>query len=175
MHLQRVARLTGLLYALNFVLGITAMVWSSHGHAVAADRMTLAGAIEYALVVLLIAWLFEGAGRAFSWTVAAIGLAGCAVGVAGALHLWGSATSALPVFGLYCIGLGALVVRSGLMPQLIGALLAIGGICWLTYADLALARGLQPYNMACGIIAEMIFALWLIGVGFRHGKAAASA
>ena len=98
MHLQRVARLTGLLYALNFVLGITAMVWSSHGHAVAADRMTLAGAIEYALVVLLIAWLFEGAGRAFSWTVAAIGLAGCAVGVAGALHLWGFRHERTPRF-----------------------------------------------------------------------------
>ena len=175
MHRERLARTTGLLYALNFVLGITAMVWTVQGHTVAAARMTLAGAIEYALVVVLIAWLFEDVGRGFSWTVAAIGLAGCTVGVAGALHLWGSATSALPVFGLYCIGLSALIGRSGLMPRLIGGLLAIGGICWLTYADLALARALQPYNMACGIVAEMIFTLWLIGPGIRHEKVALSA
>jgi hypothetical protein len=167
MSQQRLARITGLFYALNFALGITAMVWLGQGHAGAADWMTIAGGVEYALVVVLLARLFEPAGLALSWAAAAVGLVGCAVSVTGALHLFGSTAGALAVFGLYCIGLGAVVARSTMVPRVFGLLLMIGGVGWLTYADLTLARSLQPYNMACGIIGEMIFTLWLIVFGVR--------
>jgi hypothetical protein len=165
---QRFARITGIFYLLNFVLGITAMVWTRQGHAAAGDQMQIAGALEYALVVVLLGRLFENAGVALSWTVAMVGLAGCATGVAGALHVFGSTASALAVFGVYCLGLGALVLRSAVVPRLIGGLLLLGGIGWLTYGDLSLARSLQPYNMACGILAELIFTLWLIAFGIHH-------
>lgn len=171
MSSQRLARITGVLYALNFVLGITAMVWTRQGNAAAGDWMTVAGSVEYAVVVVLLGRLFEDKGLAFSWAVAAVGLVGCATGLAGALHLFGSTASALTVFGVYCLGLGALVLRSALVPRLIGGLLMIGGIGWLTYADVSLARSLQPYNMACGIIAELIFTLWLIAAGVRDDRA----
>ena len=165
---QRLARIAGVFYALNFVLGITAMVWTREGYGVAGDRMTIIGALEYALVVLLLGRLFEGTRPVLSWTVAAIGLAGCATGAAGALHLFGSTADALAVFGLYCLGLGILVLHSALMPRVIGVLLMLGGVAWLSYVDLSLARSLQPYNMACGIIAEFIFTLWLIAAGVRR-------
>lgn len=168
---DRLARIAGIFYALNFVLGITAMVWAREGRGAAADAMTLAGAVEYALVVVLLGRLFERAGRGWSWAVAAVGLLGCATGAAGALHLFGSTATALAVFGLYCLALGALVVRSRLMPRVIGVLLALAGIGWLTYADVALARSLQPYNMACGIIGEMVFTVWLIAAGIRDRPA----
>jgi hypothetical protein len=35
------------------------------------------------------------------------------------------------------------------------------------YADLSLARVLQPYKMAVGIMGELIFTLWLIAFGIR--------
>ena len=143
------------------------MVWTRRGSAVAGDWMTIAGSLEYALVVVLLGRLFEDKGPGFSWGVAAVGLAGCATGLAGALHLFGSTTTALAVFGVYCIGLGALVLRTAIVPRFIGGLLMIGGIGWLTYADASLARSLQPYNMACGIVAELIFTLWLIAAGVR--------
>jgi hypothetical protein len=164
---QPLARLTGLLYAINFAIGITAMVWASRGQVAAADRMNLAGAIEYALVVVLIGRLFDAANPVLTWMVAAIGLLGCAVGAAGALHLFGSTATALVVFGVYCVALGGLVLRNGLMPRLIGALLMVGGIGWLTYADLPVARALQPWNIAGGIIGELFFALWLLALGMR--------
>lgn len=169
MPTPRLARFVGALYALNFGLGITAMVWTRQGYTVAGDRMTIAGALEYAVVVVLLGRLFEGTRRALSWSVAAIGLAGCATGLAGALHLFGSTADALAVFGMYCFALGALVLHSALMPRVIGGLLMLGGVGWLTYADLSVARSLQPYNMACGIIAELTFTLWLIAAGVRHG------
>jgi hypothetical protein len=60
------------------------------------------------------------------------------------------------------------VLHSALMPRVIGVLLMLGGVAWLTYVDLSLARSLQPYNMACGIIAEFIFTLGLIAAGVRR-------
>jgi len=171
---QYLARVTGILYGFNFVLGITAMMWTREGYTLAGDRMTIAGALEYAVVVVLLGRLFENIGPLTSWTVAAVGLAGCTTGIAGALHIFGSTAAALAVFGFYCIGLGTLVLRSAEMPRAIGVLLMLGGIGWLTYADLPLARSLQPYNMACGIIAELIFALWLIFVSLRDREARAS-
>ena len=132
--------------------------------------MTVAGALEYALVVLVLGRLLESARPVLSWMVAAIGLVGCATGVVGALHLFGSTADALAVFGMYCFGLGALIIQSALMPRVIGGLLMLSGVGWLTYVDLPLARSLQPYNMACGIIGEFIFALWLIVAGIRRSE-----
>ena len=168
MSSHHLARLTGILYAINFAIGITAMVWTGQGHAAAADRMNLAGGIEYALVVVLIGRLFQDAEPVFSWLVAAIGLVGCAIGAAGALHLFGSTATALVVFGAYCIALGTLVLRSALMPRFVGVLLILGGVGWLSYADLALARSLQPYNIAGGIVGELVFTLWLLVFAVRE-------
>jgi len=167
---NRLARVAGILYALNFALGITGMVWTRQGHTLAGDQMTIAGALEYALVVVLLGRLFQDFNRTSAWVVAAVGLAGCVMGIAGALHVFGSTASALAVFGIYCLSLGVLVLRSALMPRLVGVLLMLGGVAWLTYANLPLARTLQPYNLACGIIAELVFTIWLIAVGVRGGE-----
>ena len=165
---QLVARITGILYALNFALGITGMVWTRQGYVLAGDRMTIVGAVEYAIVVILLGRLFATTNSLLSGTVAAVGLIGCAIGVAAGLHVFGTTSTALAIFGVYCLGLGALVIRSELMPRFIGGLLMLGGVAWLTYADLALARSLQPYNMAAGIIAELVFTVWLIAFGIRQ-------
>jgi hypothetical protein len=162
---QRLARIAGLFYALNFVLGILSLIWLKEGRAAASEQMMLAAAVEYAIVVILLGRLFETAGRALSWGVAAIGLAGCALSAATAIHAFATPVNALAVFGLYCIGLGILVILSRLVPIAIGLLLALGGVGWLTYALPDLAKSVAPYNMAAGAIAELILTLWLIIFG----------
>jgi Domain of unknown function (DUF4386) len=162
---QRLARIAGLFYALNFVLGILSLIWLKEGRAAASGQMMLAAAIEYAIVVILLGRLFEPAGRALSWGVAAIGLAGCALSGGSAIHAFETPVNALAVFGLYCMGLGILVIRSRLVPLAIGVLLALGGVGWLTYAFPELAMSVAPYNMAAGAIAELILTLWLIIFG----------
>ncbi len=103
MSQNSLARTVGLLYAINIVIGITALMWARRGYA-AADLMTLAGALEYALVVVLLGCLFEPAGRALSWTVAAIGLIACALSAAaGPLHLFDVPFNVIAVFGPYCV------------------------------------------------------------------------
>lgn len=169
---HRLARVAGLFYALNFVSGILALVWLGQGRTAAAEAMTVAAAIDYAIVALLLGRLFEPAGRAWSWAVAAVGLAGCALSAVGPLHLATAPVNALAVFGLYCIGLGLLVVRSALVPRILGGLLMLGGLSWLTFAAPALADRLAPWNMAPGAIAELLFTLWLLAFGVRRSSPA---
>jgi hypothetical protein len=171
---QRLGRIAGLFYALNFILGILSLVWLKQGRIAASEQLTVAAASEYAIVILLLARLFDPAGRALSWAVAAIGILGCTLSAAGPLHLFTSPVNALAVFGLYCTGLGTLIVLSRLMPTIIGALLMVGGFAWLTFASPTLANSVAPYNMAAGAIAELIFTLYLILFGVRAAPNVAS-
>lgn len=168
MSRNALARTAALLYLLNVALGIMALVWARQGKADAADQITLLAAADYAIVALLLGRLFEPAGRGLSWLVAAIGLAGCALSAVGPLGLGAAPVNALAVFGAYCLGLGTLVVRSGLLPRWIGWLLMLGGLSWLTFGLPDLSRALAPYNMAPGAIAELIFTLWLLIFGVRQ-------
>lgn len=171
---QRLARVAGLFYALNIVLGGLALLWTRSGSPVAAEQMTIAAAADYAIVVLLLGCLFEPAGRALSWTIAAIGLVGCATSALEPLHLTASPISALALFGIYCLGLGTLVIRSALMPRFIGLLLMAGGVSWLTFVLPSLSHRLAPWNTAPGAIAELIFTLWLLAFGVREASELAS-
>jgi nitrate/nitrite transporter NarK len=168
MNQQHIARIAGLLYLLNIAIGLTALYWAQHGRADAAATMNAVGGAEYAVVVLLLGRLFEPAGRGLSWGVAAVGLIGCALSVPVMLHLIPAVVNPLVVFGLYCIGLGVLVLRSGLVPRILGALLVLGGLSWLTFADAALAQRLAPWNTAAGAIPEILLTLWLLLFGVRN-------
>lgn len=98
------ARIAGAFYALNVVLGIVGLMWARQGRA-GAVQMQIAGAFEYAIVVLLLGKLFEPAGRALSWGVAAYGVLACAITAAVSLRLLAPPFNAIAVFGPYRIGL----------------------------------------------------------------------
>jgi len=173
MSSRALARVAGLFYALNFILGIAALVWQRDALTGWANQALVAAAVDYAIVILLFACLFEAAGRSLSWSVAAIGLVGCGLSLLGPLDLFPSPVNALAVFGLYCLGLGALIVRSDMMPRTIGLVLMAGGVSWLTFASPSLAARLQPWNMAPGALAELVFTLWLLVFGVRSVDEAA--
>jgi hypothetical protein len=167
---QRLARLTGLLYLLNVAIGMTAVYLAGHRRAALSAQVNVLGGLEYAVVVLLLGKLFEPAGRAASWGVAAIGLVGCALTPLTFFHLAPVPVNPLAVFGLYCLGLGTLVVRSGRVPRVIGLLLMLGGLSWLTFASPSLAHRLVPWTTAAGAIPEIILTLWLILFGVRSAR-----
>ena len=168
---RNLARTTGLLYALNIAIGILAIVWTSRDKPT-ADLLNLAGAAEYAIVVILLGRLFEPAARRLSWVVAGIGLIACAVSAAMILHLVAARPGANPVvvFGPYCIGLGAVIMRSGMMPRLLGLLLVAAGVSWLTFALPALAHRLAPWNTVVGAVPELLLTLWLLVVGVKAAR-----
>jgi Domain of unknown function (DUF4386) len=88
---------------------------------------------------------------------------------------------ALVFFGFYCLSLGYLIFRSTFLPRIIGVLLAIEGLCYLTnsfaqFLAPAFAARVFPFLMASAV-AEVSLCLWLlvIGVNVQRWKEQASA
>lgn len=74
---------------------------------------------------------------------------------------------ALIFFGVACVLLGYLIYRSSYMPKIIGALMALAGICYLVNSFALLlsppfANRLFPLILLPSLVAELSFALWLL-------------
>ncbi len=68
-------------------------------------------------------------------------------------------------FGVYCILIGYLIFRSAFLPRILGVLMALAGLGWLTFLSPPLASHLSPYNLVFGFLAELALCLWLLVVG----------
>lgn len=80
----------------------------------------------------------------------------------------------LTLFGCYCLLIGWLVLRSGFIPKIFGALLMLSGISWLG-GNLALLlnpdlAGRLIWIVGLGGLGEILFTLWLVvkGVDVRR-------
>jgi len=86
-----------------------------------------------------------------------------------ALHTEGYGVS-LVFFGVYCVLLGYLIVRSGFIPRAIGGLMGIGGLCHLlnSFAEIVapeLAQQLPPQLLLAPLVGEAALSLWLLAFG----------
>ena len=79
--------------------------------------------------------------------------------------------------GFYWILIGYMIFRSTFLPRILGALMAIAGLCWLTFLLPPLAAHLSPYNLASALIVEGLVMLWFLvmGVNLQRWKDQASA
>jgi len=82
---------------------------------------------------------------------------------------------ALVFFGLHILLVGSLVVASDFLPRVLGLLLAIGGLCYLTNSFASFLAApfvtyLFPIILLPAFLAELVFSLWLLvkGVNTRH-------
>jgi hypothetical protein len=80
-------------------------------------------------------------------------------------------------FGFYCLLIGYLIFRSAFLPRILGALMAIGGLGWLTFLLPPFAEHLWPYIAGPGILGEASLTLWLLvmGVNAQRWKERSSA
>lgn len=154
------ARIAGVFYLVTFGAGIFALVFS-RGKLV-ADLIATA---SYIAVTLLFYYIFKPVNRSVSLLAALFSLVGCAVGVLNLLHLTPFLVSPLVFFGVYCILIGYLIFRSTFLPPILGVLMALGGLGWLTFLSPALAKSLSPYNLAPGIFGEGVLTVWLLVAG----------
>jgi hypothetical protein len=77
--------------------------------------------------------------------------------------LQGQATGVgLVFFGFYCLLIGYLIFRSTFMPRIVGALMALAGLAWLTFLWPPLASSLSPYLMGAAFVGEGSVCLWLL-------------
>ena len=71
----------------------------------------------------------------------------------------------LVFLGFYCLLIGYLIVRSTFLPRMVGALMALAGLSWLTFLSPPLAKQLSPYIVAPGLLGEAALILWLLLIG----------
>lgn len=74
-------------------------------------------------------------------------------------------TTALVFFAFFSLVIGYLIFKSAFLPRILGVLMAIAGMAWLTFlAPSVGARYLYPYLLAAGS-GEGLLILWLLVFG----------
>jgi hypothetical protein len=88
-----------------------------------------------------------------------------------------TANICLVLFGFYDLLIGYLIFRSAFLPRVLGVLMALAGLGWLTFVYPPLANSLSPYVLVLGFLAELLLMLWLLvkGVNVQRWKEQASA
>lgn len=154
------ARLAGVFYLLTIVTGAFAAM-SSHGRTEAA----LIASVCYIAVTVLFYGIFKPVNRSISLLAMLFSLAGCAFGLLSPFHFAPSPIDPLVFFGVYCLLIGFLILKSRFLPRILGVLMVCAGLGWLTFISPALAKYLAPYNLAPGLLGEGALTLWLLVVG----------
>jgi hypothetical protein len=154
-------RLAAIFYLITFLTGGVALFVRGTLGLVAG---LVAGA-SYVAVTLLFYGIFKPVSRSLSLLAAIVSLMGCAIGPLGRLRLVPFHVHPLVFFGFYCLLIGYLVFRSTFLPRFLGALMAFGGLGWLTFLWPPLADRLSSYAYAPGILGEGTLTVWLLVAG----------
>jgi hypothetical protein len=80
----------------------------------------------------------------------------------------------LVLFGIQCVLVGYLIFESTFLPRVLGVLMMIAGLGWLTFAWPAFAAALTPFNLIPGMIGEGITLVWLLVKGVQRDGTATS-
>jgi hypothetical protein len=148
------ARIAGVFYLIVFVTGgVALLVRGGVGSAAG-----LVAGLFYIAVTLLFYDLFKPVNRRLSLLAASVSLVGIAVGPV-------LKVNPLPLFGIYCFLIGYLIFKSTFLPRILGVLMAVASLGWLTFLSPTLATYLSPYNFAPGILGEGALTVWLLVFG----------
>ena len=154
------AKIAGVVFLLSVLTAALAEIFVRGRLNVAGGLIAVLGMIAG---TLLFYDILSPVNRRLSQLAASFNLVGLAFE---ALRLQPQGVNLAVVFdGFYCILIGCLVFRSNFLPRTLGALMALGGLGWLTFLSPPLANYLSPYNLAFGILGEGMVMLWLLLTG----------
>ena len=176
---RRKARIAGVFYLLTILSGAFA-AFASGRLLVYSNAVSLVATACYIVVTVLFYSLFKPVDSSLSLIAAVFSLVGCLLGALNVLHWIPSpirSVNPLVLFGVYCLLIGYLVFRSSFLPRVLGVLMALGGLSWLTFVFPELADSLSPYNLVPGILGEGALTVWLLvaGVNVRRWQERAAA
>lgn len=172
--------MAGLLYLIIFIAAP-----SGAANATIA-KMVITLACDIGVAVLFYG-LFEPVNRNLSLLAAAFRLIFVAVMTANSLNYFGSlnlfdgARSAdafntgygisLVPFGIHCLLTGYLIIQSKFLPRIVGVLLAVAGLGYLTFVWPPFGdRIFVPYILVPALAGEGSLTLWLIVVGVNTAR-----
>lgn len=154
------ARIAGALYLLSVLTAILAEAFVRGRMLYAAGLVPV---LFFVAVTLLLYGIFKPVSRGLALLAAAFNLVSLTF-EAIEWHLE-DINIALVFHGLYCLVTGYLVFRSTFLPQILGMMMSLGGLAWLTALSPTLAHHLNPWNIALGFLGEGTLMLWLVIVG----------
>lgn len=165
------ARFAGVLYLLNMLTGIAAMMLLNRKMQGPGDAMNLVASVLYTGVTLLLWHLFLPGNAWVSSLAALVSLLGCW------LPLARYQNGDLPVhitnftfFGVYCLLIAYLILKSTFMPKAVGVLMSCAGVSWLTTMLPDLAHALGPLPLIVGMIGEGSLIVYLLIWGLREQR-----
>lgn len=156
------ARVAGMFYLLAVLTAVFAEGFVRGRLLYAAGLIPVAC---FVVVTLLLYQLFKPVNRSLALLATIFNLVGL-IFEALELHL-GGVNVALIFHGFYCLLIGYLVLRSVFLPRILGMLMAIGGLAWLTDLSTPLTNHLSPYNVVSGFVGEGSLMLWLLVIGLN--------
>ena len=132
---------------------------------VPGDLIAVSGNI---VVTLLLYDIFRPVNRNLSLLAASFNLVGLTCGA----FRWNPRGVDITVVfaGFSCLLIGYLILRSAFLPRILGPLMAIAGLGWLTFLSPSLAHYLSPYNLALGILGQESLMLWLLVMGVNEQR-----
>lgn len=115
------------------------------------DLANLVGGILYTGVTILLWDLLRPVNQWLSTGAAVFSLLGCWLP-----QSWYKTAhiSSFLFFGVYCLLVGYLILRSRFFPKAVGALMACAGVCWLITTWPWMASATAPYTTIVGLVGE---------------------
>jgi hypothetical protein len=159
------ARIAGALYFFSLLAALFLEVLFPGRFDIPAGLVQITGMFAVTLILYSILKPVNGN---ISLLAAAFNLVGLAVE---AIRLSAHGSDIAMVFhGVFCILVGYLISRSAFLPRILGALIAFGGLAWLTYPLTPFANYLSPYNLIAGLAGEASVFLWLLVKGVNDQR-----
>jgi hypothetical protein len=162
------ARMIGAEYFLYFLTAVLAQFLVSRKFVAWGNAINIVATGLYAILAVLLYYLFKPVNKGLSLLAALISLAGCVVMILGFLNLPSGPVSLLLFFGPYCLLIGYLIFRSTFLPRFLGVLMVLAGVGWLAFLSPAVQHSLSLYIEILGIVAEASLMLWLLAVGVNE-------
>ncbi|MBV8371869.1 MAG: DUF4386 family protein, partial [Candidatus Eremiobacteraeota bacterium] len=144
------ARATGGVYLLYFVTVVLASSLVGRVPVAFSDAANLIANVVYIAVTLLLYQMFKPVSRNLALLAVAISVVGCIVQSLSLFH-FGAPQDALPIFGLFNLAIGYLILRSTFLPRVLGVLMVVSGLGWLTVLSPELVKHVGVYVEVIGI------------------------
>lgn len=158
------ARMIGAVYLLYFLTVIFAASLVGHVPIAYSDAANLIANAGYVVVTVLLYQIFKPVSRSLALLAVLISVVGCVVQSLSLFHVVPTQSS-LPIFGLFNLTIGYLILRSTFLPRAIGVLMALSGVGWLAVLSPELVKHIGTYIEVVGVAAEGSLMLWLFVFG----------
>jgi Domain of unknown function (DUF4386) len=164
------ARTTGLVYLLYFLTAVAGQALVSKGFALAGKGTNCISVSLYVVLGILLYRLFRPVSRSLSLVAALFNFAGSTVTLMAVLRDGNAPISPLLFFGMYCLLIGVLILRSDFLPHALGWLNAVAGVGWFLFLAPLQIHFLTVSIEVFGFIAELALMVWLLVKGVDEQK-----